>query len=87
VEFVEGPVEQIDFGSVDVGCASAWPNRADVEQGASEDMGNRVRDGVHLGRPRVEEQRHPHHDRAEIERPGRGGGDNCQGKRGPVVGT
>ena len=32
MEFVEGPVEQIDFGSVDVGCASAWPNRADVEQ-------------------------------------------------------
>jgi len=32
VEFVEGPVEQIDFESVDVGCASAWPNRADVEQ-------------------------------------------------------
>jgi GTP cyclohydrolase I len=32
VEFVEGPVEQIDFESVDVGCASAWPNRADVER-------------------------------------------------------
>ena len=32
MEFVEGPVEQIDFESVDVGCASAWPNRADVEQ-------------------------------------------------------
>ena len=34
-----------------------------------------------------DEQRHPDHDRAEIERPGRGGGDDRQGERGPVVGA
>jgi GTP cyclohydrolase IA len=32
VEFVEGLVEQIDFESVDVGCAPARPNRSDIEQ-------------------------------------------------------
>ena len=32
MEFVEGPVEQIDFESADVGCAPARPNRTDIEQ-------------------------------------------------------
>jgi GTP cyclohydrolase IA len=32
VEFVEGLVEQIDFESVDAGCAPARPNRSDIEQ-------------------------------------------------------
>ena len=61
-------------------------DRAEVEQGAAVDVRDRVGDGVHLGRARVDEQRHPHHDRAEIERPGRGGGDHCQGEGGAFVG-
>jgi GTP cyclohydrolase I len=32
VEFVEGPVEQIEFESVDIGSAPARPNQADIEQ-------------------------------------------------------
>ena len=32
MEFVEGPFEQIEFESVDVGSATARPNRADIEQ-------------------------------------------------------
>ena len=47
-------------------------------------MRDRVGDGVTCAVFRIDEQRHPHHDRAEIERPGRGGGDHCQGQGGPV---
>ena len=32
MEFVEGPVEQIEFESVDIGSAPARPNQADIEQ-------------------------------------------------------
>ncbi len=62
-------------------------DRADVELGAAEDVRDRVGDGVDLRRFGVDEQRHPHHDRAEVIRPGRGGGDHCQGERSPVVGA
>ncbi len=32
MEFVEGPVEQIGFESVNVGCSPAMPNRSEIEQ-------------------------------------------------------
>jgi GTP cyclohydrolase IA len=32
VEFVEGPVEEIDFDSLDVAGPPVWPSRSDVEQ-------------------------------------------------------
>ena len=35
----------------------------------------------------VDEQRHPHHDRAQVEGPGRGGGDDRQGERRALVGA
>ena len=60
-------------------------NRADVERRAAVDVRDRVGLGPHLGGARVDAKRHPHHDRAEIERPGRGGGDHRQGERCALI--
>ena len=62
-------------------------DRADVELGAAEDVGDRVRRGVDAGRFGVDEQRHPDHDRAEVEGPGDRGGDHRQRERRALIGA
>ena len=74
--------EQLVGLSEKFGAVELHRDRADVEQGAAVDVRDRVGDRAHLGGARVDEQRHPHHDRAEVERPGRGGGDRLPGRGG-----
>ena len=72
---------------VKLGRVEVHRNRADVERDAVEDLGEGIGDGAPLGADRVDVERGPDHDGAEVKGAGDRRGDDHHAERGGFVGA